>query len=119
MLGGDHTPRPSDWNRLPHNQAKDSIWFFGQHRNPSTTTWQADALVGHSYDIYENGTLSIVRYDDTGGDRDFNDFVLEVAIVGRQSWADLVQAIDQVSVNKKIEKEGLPKLLWLLKKRKK
>ena len=63
--------------------------------------------------------MSIVRYDDTGGDKDFNDFVLEVAIVGRTSWADLVQAIDQVSVSKKIEKQGLPKLQALLKKRKK
>ena len=76
-------------------------------------------MVGHSYDIYENGTLSIVRCDDIGSDRDFNDFVLEVAIVGRQSWADLVNAIDQVSINRKIEKEGLPKLRTLLKKRKK
>lgn len=75
-------------------------------------------MVGHSYDIYENGTLSIVRYDDTGGDRDFDDFVLEVAIVGRRSFADVLQAIDQVAVNRKIEKE-LPKLRALLKKRKK
>jgi hypothetical protein len=119
VLGGDHTPHPSDWNRYPTQTGERFYWFFGQHRNPSTTNWQADALVGHSYDIYENGTLSIVRYDDTGGDRDFNDFVLEVAIVGRQSWGDLVQAIDQVSVNKKIEKQGLPKLQALLKKRKK
>lgn len=117
VLGGDYTPRPSEWNRFPTQLGERFYWFFGQHRNPATSTWQADALVGHSYDIYENGTLSIVRYDDTGGDRDFNDLVLEIAIVGRRSWGDLVQALDQAAVNKAVQKKGIPKLRSLLKKR--
>jgi hypothetical protein len=117
VLGGNFTPRPSEWNRYPTQSGERFYWFFGQHRNPANTTWQADALVGHSYDIYENGTLSIVRYDDTGGDRDFNDLVLEIAIVGRRSWGDLIQAKNQVAVNAKIEKQGLPRLRALLKQR--
>lgn len=117
VLGGDYTPRPSEWSRFPTQSGERFYWFFGQHRNPVTTTWQADALVGHSYDIYENGTLSIVRYDDTGGDRDFNDLVLEVAIVGRRSWVDLAQAENQAAVNERIQKEGVPKLRALLEKR--
>jgi hypothetical protein len=76
-------------------------------------------MIGHSYDIYENGTLSTVRYDDTGGDRDFNDLVLEVAVVGRRSWKDLIQAKDQVEVNTRIKKLGLPRLKKLLKQRRK
>jgi hypothetical protein len=119
VLGGNFTPRPSEWNRYPTQSGERFYWFFGQHRNPANTTWQADSLVGHSYDIYENGTLSIVRYDDTGGDRDFNDLVLEVAIVGRRSWRDLVQAANQAAVNAKIKKQGLPRLRKLLKKRRK
>lgn len=71
----------------------------------------------HSYDIYENGTLSTVQYDDTGADRDFNDFVLEVAIVGRRSWVNLPNAPAQAAVNRKIEKEGIPRLRSLLDKR--
>jgi hypothetical protein len=67
--------------------------------------------------VYENGTLSIVRYDDTEGDRDFNDLVLEVAIVGRRSWGDIIQAENQAAVDEKIKKEGLPRLRALLKKR--
>ena len=117
VLGGDYTPRPSDWNRFPTQSGERFYWFFGQHRNPATTAWQADALVGHSYDIYENGTLSIVRYDDTGGDRDFNDLVLEVAIVGRRSWLDLVQAENQAAVNELIQKQGIPRLRSFLEKR--
>jgi hypothetical protein len=117
VLGGDFTPHPSEWNRYPTQAGERFYWFFGQHRNPATTPWQADALVGHSYDIYENGTLSIVRYDDTGGDRDFNDLVLEVAIVGRRSWKDLAEAENQAAVNAKIEKQGLPRLRELLKQR--
>lgn len=117
VLGGDFTPRPSEWFHFPTQRGERFYWFFGQHRNPATTTWHADAAVGHSYDIYENGTLSIVRYDDTGGDRDFNDLVLEVAIVGRASWGLVTQAVDQAAVNKVIQKKGLPKLQELLKKR--
>ena len=117
VLGGDFTPRPSEWNRFPTQAGERFYWFFGQHRNPATTTWQADSAVGHSYDIYENGTLSIVRYDDTGGDRDFNDLVLEVAIVGRRSWLDLTQAVDQAAVNKVIQRQGIPRLKAFLKKR--
>jgi hypothetical protein len=117
VLGGDYTPRPSEWSRFPTQTGERFYWFFGQHRNPAVSTWQADALVGHSYDIYENGTLSIVRYDDTGGDRDFDDLVLEVAVVGRRSWIDLIQAENQVAINKKIQKEGLPRLRSLLERR--
>jgi len=117
VLGGDFTPRPSDWNRFPTQSGERFYWFFGQHRNPASASWEPDALVGHSYDIYENGTLSTVRYDDTGGDRDFNDLILEVAIVGRRSWRDLVQAKSQAAVNAKIEKESLPRLHALLKQR--
>jgi hypothetical protein len=79
--------------------------------------WQPDALVCHNYDIYENGTLSTVQYDDTGADRDFNDLVLEVAIVGRRSWVNLPNAPAQAAVNRKIEKEGIPRLRSLLDKR--
>ena len=117
VLGGDFTPRPSEWNRYPTQSGERFYWFFGQHRNPATNVWKADNLVGHSYDIYENGTLSIVRYDDTGGDRDFNDLVLEIAIVGRRSWRDLIQAENQAAVNAKIKEQGLPKLHSLLKQR--
>jgi hypothetical protein len=117
VLGGDFLPHPSEWSRFPTQGGERFYWFFGQNRNPANPTWQADALVGHSYDIYENGTLSTVRYDDTGGDRDFDDLILEVAIVGRRSWGDLTQAVNQAAVHAKIKKEGLPKLRALLKKR--
>jgi hypothetical protein len=95
VLGGDYTPRPGDWRRFPTQTGQRFYVFLGQHRPPDATEWRADGLVGHGYDIYENGTLSTVRYDDTGGDRDLDDFVLEVAVVGRRSWRDLVQARDQ------------------------
>jgi hypothetical protein len=110
VLGGDYTPRPSDWFRYPTQKGERTYWFFGQHRNPMGGSWQADALVGHIYDIYENGTLSTVHYDDTGGDRDMNDLILEVAVVGRRSWGDLVQAVSQEAANKRFKKTALPKL---------
>lgn len=116
-LGGDYAPRPSEWNKFPTQFGERFYWFFGQHRNPATSVWQTDALVGHSYDIYENGTLSIVQYDDTGGDRDFNDLVLEVAIVGRRSWTNLPEASNQTAANKAIQEKGIPRLRSRLSKR--
>jgi hypothetical protein len=117
ILGGDYTPRPSDWQSFPTQFGQRLYWFFGQHRNPATTTWQPDALVRHSYSLYDNGTLSVVQYDDTGGDRDFDDFELEVAIVGRRSWQEVIQAEGQAAVNQRIERESIPRLRALLEKR--
>lgn len=110
ILGGEYTPRPSDWQKYPTQSGNRFYWFIGQHRNPAGGSWTADALVGHTYDIYENGTLSTVHYDDTGGDRDMNDFILEAAIVGRRSWRDVTQAFDQEAMNEQFTREGLPKL---------
>lgn len=107
VLGGDFHPRPSDWVRLPVQSGQRFYFVFGQHRDPAGGSWQSDALVGHSYDIYENGTLSTIKYDDTGQDRDFDDLVLEAAIVGRRSWRDILQAVDQAAVIEAVEKEGL------------
>jgi hypothetical protein len=89
--------------------------FFGQHRNPNGGTWQPDALVGHSYALYDNGTLSVVGYDDTG-DRDFDDLKLDVAIVGRRSWQEVIQAEAQATINTQIERDGIPRLRALAQK---
>ena len=40
----------------------------------------------------------------------WNDFVLEAAIVGRQSWRDIVQASNQKAINERFTREGLTKL---------
>ena len=116
VLGGDYRPHPSDWYSFPTQGGSRFYWFFGQFRDPANTFWQPDAAVGHSYDIYENGTLSTVQYDDNGSDLDYNDLILEVAIVGRRSWVNLPVATEQAAVNRRIEETGLPKLRELLKK---
>lgn len=118
VLGGDYTPRPSDWYKFPTQFGQRFYWFFGQNRNPATTTWVPDFGVGHRYDIYENGTLSTVRYDDNGSDKDYNDLILEIAIVGRRSWVNLPDASKQVEVNRIIEEKGIPRLKELLRRRK-
>jgi hypothetical protein len=107
VLGGDFHPGPSDWLRLPVQSGQRFYFVFGQHRDPGGGQWQSDRLVGHSYDIYENGTLSTVKYDDTGQDRDFDDLVLEAAIVGRRSWGLLADAVDQAAVIKAVQESGL------------
>ena len=76
-MGGDQTPRPSEWEKFPVQARPRRYFFHGEHRNPAGSTWNRDAAVGHSYDIYENGTLSRVGWDDTGGDMDLNDLIVD------------------------------------------
>jgi hypothetical protein len=86
VLGGDFRPRPSDWRKFPPQQAPLEYYFHGEYRNPATPAWHWDAAVGHSFDIYDNGTRSIVGWDDTGGDMDLNDHLVEVAVVNRTDY---------------------------------
>jgi hypothetical protein len=84
LLGGDHPPHPSDWEHFPVQPGGSrQYWFHAEHRNPAEEVWRRDAAVGHSFDLYRNGTLSRVGWDDTGGDRDMDDLVVEVAVVDR------------------------------------
>jgi len=57
--------------------------------------------------------------DRTGADRDMNDFVLEVAIVGRRSWLDIIQAADQAAINKKVGPKIIASLRARTKKQRK
>lgn len=93
-LGGDFTPRPSDWQKYPVQRGPKDYWFCGQYRDPAGGTWQRDALVGHRFDQYENGTLSTVGWDDTGGDRDYDDLVMEVAVVYRRGWFEWLNKLE-------------------------
>lgn len=88
VLGGAFTPSPSDWIRFPVQPGEKSYWFAGEHKAPEDSAWSRDAAVGHSFDVYDNGTLSTVGWDDTGGDRDFDDLVMEVAVVYRRKFFD-------------------------------
>lgn len=86
MLGGEFPPRPSDWQKFPVQQIPRQYWFHGEHRNPNAGSWSRDAMVGHSFDTYEHGTLSTVGWDDTGSDADLNDLIVEVAVLDRGGY---------------------------------
>jgi len=110
VLGGDKPVYATDWLRYPVSSGWWYYWFFGQYRNPAEQQSRADSLVAHSYDIYENGTLSEVHYDDTGGDRDLNDMILEVAIVGRRPINVFEPVIGQDSATEIFKKQGMPRI---------
>jgi hypothetical protein len=111
VLGGAFRPYPSDWVKWPTQTQNRMYWFVGEHRNPTTTTWQRDAMVGHTFDIYERGTLSTVHFDDTGSDRDLDDFILEVAVVRRRRWVDVLEPLPYVkSEIEGFEASELPKI---------
>lgn len=90
VLGGDFRPYPSDWVKYPPQRFNQTYWFRGEHRDPAGGDWQPDASAGHSFDIYDNGTLSTAGWDDTGTVRDFNDITVEVAVVHRRLYFDSV-----------------------------
>ena len=39
-LGGDFTPRPSDWQKYPVQRGPKDYWFGGQYRDPAGGAWQ-------------------------------------------------------------------------------
>lgn len=90
VLGGAFAPAPSDWQRFAPQSRARQYHFHGEHRPPSSSSWRWDAAVGHSFDQYDNGTLSVVGWDDTGGDRDFNDLTVEIAVVDRTGYFDVL-----------------------------
>jgi hypothetical protein len=66
--------------------------------------------VGHSYDRYDNGTLSTVGWDDTGGDLDYDDLTMEVAVVYRRSYFDFLEPIFTTEARaERFVREELPK----------
>jgi hypothetical protein len=104
-------PPPAIGKKFPVRSGDSGYWFAGEHKPPQESAWRRDAAVGHSYDRYDNGTLSTVGWDDTGGDRDFNDFILEVAVVYRRNFFDDLQPIAfSAEEAARFEKEILPKI---------
>lgn len=112
VLGGGHRPAPSDWVKLSVQSGPKDYWFAGAHRNLSQANWQHDASVGHSFDQYENGTLSTVGWDDTGGDMDRNDLIMEVAVVYRRSYFDDLEVkLPREAELQRFTREDLPRYL--------
>jgi hypothetical protein len=110
VLGGDFRPYPSDWLKFPPQTGEMYYFFSGEYRDPSRPDWQNDASVGH---IYDNGTLSTVGWDDTGGDRDYDDVILEVAIVRRKPYFDVLLpfAAEREADVERFAREDLPKFV--------
>jgi hypothetical protein len=79
LLGGAHPPATSPWRTFGPSAESKVYWFFGQHS--AAGVWTPDAGVGHIFDLYTSGTMSYVRFDDTGKDRDFDDYMLEIAVL--------------------------------------
>jgi hypothetical protein len=112
VLGGDFRPYPSEWFKFSPQKGEMYYWFSGEHRDPAQANWHGDAVVGHSFDLYDNGTLSTVGFDDTGADRDCNDLVLEVAIVYRRAYFRGLEVLvtEREGALEKYVRDDLPKL---------
>lgn len=84
-----------------------SYWFFGYHARDGV--WYADAAVGHITDVYSNGILTTVYYDDDASDLDMNDFVIQI-FTTTGGIRPLKLPPLQAEINGKFEKDVLPRL---------
>jgi hypothetical protein len=110
VLGGNQRPYASDWVKFPVQSGPKDYWFAGEHRDPTQASWQGNASVGHSFDRYDNGTLSTVGWDDTGGDLDYDDLTMEVAVVYRRSYFDFLEPVFTTEArSERFVREELPK----------
>ena len=103
---------PIRLDQVPTAEVQQTYWFRGEYRDPSQPDWTPDAAVGHSFDLYDNGTLSTVYWDDIGGDKDLNDIILEVAIVYRSAYFGILKppVLAAESDFERFVQEELPKL---------
>ena len=107
QLGGDAAPQSSPWFSFGPVLGPWIYWFFGQHHRDQE--WYPDYAVGHIFDEYENGTLSHVWYEDTGADRDFDDFRIEVAVERLITSVEI--GTRQLAVNRRLAEERLARLV--------
>jgi hypothetical protein len=86
-MGGEIWPSPTDWSAFPEQTGPDTTyyWFGHYHKN---RRWHPDKGIRVKGDRYENGLLVTLFFDDTGEDWDFDDFIIEVAMVFREDHKD-------------------------------
>ena len=110
FLGGDHPAAPSDWTKFPPQESTKLYLFRGQYRS-SGGPWVGDTYSGHSFDLYDFGSLSTVVFANTAADLSLKDFVLEIAIVDRTAY---FQRFDPPVFNAKdralFQEQVLPKI---------
>ncbi len=92
VLGGDDPVPVGRWAALAPQPGEMAYWFSAELRDPVSLVWEPAASVGHSQAVFEHGTLSTVAWNGAGGARDYDDLVLEVAIVRRDAWFERLHA---------------------------
>jgi hypothetical protein len=92
VLGGDDVVPAGRWVALAPQPGEMAYWFSAEMRDPVSLVWEPAASVGHSHAVHEHGTLSTVAWNGAGHERDYDDLVLEVAIVRRGAWFEQLHA---------------------------
>jgi hypothetical protein len=104
ILGGEFWATPTGWSAFePHSGTYTYYWGGAYHKDGG---WHWDSGVRERKDVYANGIVWTLNYDDTGDHPDYNDYTIEVACVwgghgappqveGRPSAADKVEEVSQ------------------------
>ena len=105
VLGGGPAA-PSQWVKFPVRQGDTGYWFAGEHLRPGESSWRRDTGVRHRFDRYQNGTLSTVVWEDAA-DADFNDLVMEVAVVFRRNYFRFIDLFELSEQEERVIREWL------------
>lgn len=81
VLGGPWPTVQTDWLWYPPTDRQALYWFTGVHSPPGGGNWRPDHFTAYSVDQHEGGTVATVYFDDTLGDLDADDLIVEVAVV--------------------------------------
>lgn len=102
VLGGARPTRQTDWLQYAPTDAFGRYWFTGVHRVHDGEDWRPDIFVGYTRDAFEQGTLTTIYYDDTAGDLDADDLVIEVAVVRLPSFEPIRAGAEQAEIAKEV-----------------
>lgn len=96
------------WKTFGRHPGFTAYWFFGYHSRDGN--WLPNTAIAHMTDVYSNGLLTTVYFEDTGAGGDFNDLVIQIFSATRAGSAFAVPAA-QKKISKKFEKDVLPRLI--------
>jgi hypothetical protein len=110
-LGGEENIviSPLWWTFGPQYDRPVLYYFVGEFLN-NNGKWVTDYGSDHSWDLYSNGFLATLVFDDSGADDDFNDLVMEIALMYLPITPPRIFSKEQEEINKTFFGKRLPEI---------
>lgn len=78
QLGGEFNTTPTNWSSFETHNSTYTYYFAGIHHQ--NRKWDWDYGFHITRDVYTNGYIWTLSYDDNGSNPDYDDFIVEVAV---------------------------------------